>query len=275
MSDLLKWIIGIIVWALLTVFSYNRTKDCLCTSLPICKHDHIAAAPVPTKAERLPLDFKWSNATAYANEGFAEYKMNILKEKDGTNMLEIVGLYTEDEENTSTFANMGLARANEVKKLFLGDLPEERIRLSARKVPKPTNADDGYFASTDFNWLPGEAQSVETFADRAVIRFPFNSVKKDVDSRVDQYLDDLAERIISSGEKVTLTGHTDNIGDSHSNQQLSERRAKMIRDILIRKGVNRAQIATYGKGETEPIATNETEDGRHENRRVVVRLIKK
>ncbi len=275
MSDLLKWIIGIILWVLLTLVSYNRTKDCLCASLPFCKHEHLAATPVPTEVKRLPLDFKWSDPTAFVNDGFAEFKQQILREKDGTNLLEVVGLYSEGEENTSTFADMGLARANEVKKLFLGDIPEERIRLRSRKVPKPENAESGYFDSANFNWLPGEAQPVETFADRVVIRFPFNSVQKEVDPRVDTYLDELAARIIKTGENVTITGHTDNIGSDASNLSLSERRAKMIRDILIRKGVERTQIATTGKGESEPISTNNTEAGRHENRRVVVRLIKK
>ena len=274
MSDLLKWIIGIILWVLLTLVSYNRTKDCICASLPFCKHDHVAATPVPTEVKRFPLDFQWSDATAFANDGFAEFKQRILREKDGTNILEIVGLYSEGEENTSTFANMGLARANEVKKLFLGNIPEERIRLSSRKVSKPENAESSYFESADFNWLPGEAQPVETFADRVVIRFPFNSVQKDVDPRIDTYLNELAARIIKTGEKVTLTGHTDNIGGETSNITLSERRAKTIRDILIRKGVERTQITTVGKGESEPISTNDTENGRHENRRVVVRLHK-
>ncbi|HMR42403.1 MAG TPA: OmpA family protein, partial [Saprospiraceae bacterium] len=70
------------------------------------------------------------------------------------------------------------------------------------------------------------------------------------------------------------TGHTDNVGEADENMKLGARRAGAIKDILVKSGVNANQITTDSKGESQPVASNDTEEGRHDNRRVEVRLIK-
>jgi OmpA-OmpF porin, OOP family len=69
------------------------------------------------------------------------------------------------------------------------------------------------------------------------------------------------------GEAV---GHTDNIGSAEVNQLLSERRAKSVAAYLESKGIAPGRIATSGKGLTQPIADNSTDEGRALNRRVVL-----
>ncbi len=287
MSDLAKGLIGILVWGLLTIGSYGFSKTHICASLPLGKHNHLDLAkpsptsPITTDPEeieavfRLPLDFKKSDATPYTNEGFAAFKTTILNKKTADNILEITGYYLENERNTSTYINLGLARANEVKQLFLADIPVERIRVIGAVSPHAKDEIDDFLDATAFNWLEKPKSTVEVFADRTVIRFPFNSVEKITDPLIDDYLNKLAKKIIATKEKVSLTGHTDNVGEPEINIKLALRRAKMIRDLLIKKGVNRNQINTYSKGENAPIADNQTELGRQKNRRVVVRLIKK
>jgi len=71
---------------------------------------------------------------------------------------------------------------------------------------------------------------------------------------------------------VDLDGHTDSIGTERYNQGLSERRARAVRDYLVKKGINPARITTRGFGETKPIADNKTRDGRAKNRRVEIRV---
>lgn len=105
------------------------------------------------------------------------------------------------------------------------------------------------------------------------ILFPFNSTEKDIDPEVDEYLEELADHIKQTGDKVTLTGHTDRIGSAESNIVLGLARARKIQDLLIAQGVEKDQIEISSKGETQPMATNATESGRHNNRRVEVRLI--
>ena len=287
MSDLAKGLIGVFIWSLLTIGSYNFSKVRLCASLPFGKHNHslpakpTPAAPVTTVPEepeaelRLPLDFRNSDATPLFNAGYSTFKSNILTNKTKDNILEITGYYLVDEKNTSTYVNLGLARANEVKNLFLQDMPAERIRVIGAISPNDEDLKEDYVEGVAFKWLDKPKSTVEVFADRTVIRFPFNSVQKITDPVIDDYLNKLAKKIIATKEKVSLTGHTDNVGESEINAQLALRRAKMIRDLLLKKGVNRNQINTYSKGENAPIAENDTEIGRQQNRRVVVRLIKK
>ncbi len=287
MSDLAKGLIGMLIWGLLTIGSYSFSKAHLCASLPLGKHHHLdLAKPMPTppittlpeasEADiRLPVDFRKSDATPFTNEGFPDYLSTILKNKTTDNILEITGYYLKNEKNTSTYVNLGLARANEVKQLLLEDMPAERIRVVGAVSPHPEDLTADFLDAVDFNWLDKPKSTVEVFADRTIIRFPFNSVQKITDPLIDNYLNELAKKIIATKEQVSLTGHTDNVGEPEINVQLALRRAKMIRDLLIKKGVNRNQIKTYSKGENAPIAENETELGRQKNRRVVVRLIKK
>lgn len=68
--------------------------------------------------------------------------------------------------------------------------------------------------------------------------------------------------------KIQLIGHTDDRGTVEYNQKLSERRAKEVVDYLSRRGVDRRRMSWIGYGESQPIATNETEEGRRINRRV-------
>ena len=72
---------------------------------------------------------------------------------------------------------------------------------------------------------------------------------------------------------VDVLGHTDSVGSDAYNQTLSEQRAGTVADYLGLKGVQRARLATKGFGESQPRASNTTEDGRASNRRVEIRLV--
>ena len=74
--------------------------------------------------------------------------------------------------------------------------------------------------------------------------------------------------IKNNKNKIELSGHTDNLGQEESNQKLSEARAKAVAEYLISNGINKDRIVYKGYGSTAPIATNETEEGKQQNRRV-------
>ena len=74
--------------------------------------------------------------------------------------------------------------------------------------------------------------------------------------------------------EVEIQGHTDSIGDAAYNQGLSEKRAKAIMDYLASHGIASYRLSAKGYGETLPIASNETEEGRAQNRRVQLRRIR-
>jgi outer membrane protein OmpA-like peptidoglycan-associated protein len=66
---------------------------------------------------------------------------------------------------------------------------------------------------------------------------------------------------------IEISGHTDNVGDIKSNQLLSEKRAKAIYDFLVKGGIEPLRMIYKGYGESKPLATNDTEEGRSQNRR--------
>jgi len=71
---------------------------------------------------------------------------------------------------------------------------------------------------------------------------------------------------------VNIEGHTYNVGEDNFNLRLSYLRAMEIYNLLITKGVKESRITFEGYGKSRPIATNETEQGRLENRRVEIEL---
>jgi len=72
--------------------------------------------------------------------------------------------------------------------------------------------------------------------------------------------------------KVKIIGHTDEIGDEAYNMKLSEERAKDVLKIFNRKGINFKRLSSEGRGESEPVGSNNTDEGRQANRRIEVEL---
>ena len=84
-------------------------------------------------------------------------------------------------------------------------------------------------------------------------------------------LDNLAANFDKFGQSnLLLVGHTDAQGADAYNLDLSRRRAEAVSNYLATKGIARSRMSVVGRGETEPIATNETEAGKQENRRVEI-----
>jgi outer membrane protein OmpA-like peptidoglycan-associated protein len=72
---------------------------------------------------------------------------------------------------------------------------------------------------------------------------------------------------------IEVVGHTDDVGDDAYNMDLSEQRAAAVSQYLIEAGVDASKIVAVGAGESLPIATNTTDQGRAENRRVEVLVL--
>ena len=68
---------------------------------------------------------------------------------------------------------------------------------------------------------------------------------------------------------VQIEGHTDNVGSDDSNQGLSQRRAESVRGYLVQQGIAGNRLSAVGMGESQPVASNDTQSGRQQNRRVV------
>jgi outer membrane protein OmpA-like peptidoglycan-associated protein len=88
-----------------------------------------------------------------------------------------------------------------------------------------------------------------------------------------QNLDDLANSLKDyDGTRVLVVGHTDSTGGDDYNQGLSERRSGAARVYLLRDGLTSDRVEAVGRGESEPVASNDTAEGRQANRRVEVAI---
>ena len=75
--------------------------------------------------------------------------------------------------------------------------------------------------------------------------------------------------------KIEISGHTDAIGTDAANINLSDARANSVREYLTRNGVRIDKIEAVGYGESEPVASNDTDEGRQYNRRVEFKVLEK
>ena len=74
--------------------------------------------------------------------------------------------------------------------------------------------------------------------------------------------------------EIEISAHTDNKGTGEHNSKLSDSRAQSVKDYLFSKGIAATRVVSQGYGETKPVASNETEDGRQFNRRVEFTITK-
>ncbi len=141
---------------------------------------------------------------------------------------------------------------------------EEAIAM-AKEATKKANA-----------LCPGKpVVKIEKVIDRMTLRVNFDFNKSDIrESEVAEL--QKAVRFIRKypGAKVRLEGHTDSIDSEEYNQALSERRAEAVKNYLVKEeAAEKSKISTVGYGESRPVAPNDTEEGRAQNRRVEVLIL--
>jgi len=101
-----------------------------------------------------------------------------------------------------------------------------------------------------------------------IINFPTGSAQIPPDQTAFLSKAALAMKGAPSMTVIEIDGHTDNTGDAASNMALSQQRADAVRVYLIQQGVDGNMIVAKGFGDTMPIATNDTDEGKFKNRRI-------
>ena len=99
----------------------------------------------------------------------------------------------------------------------------------------------------------------------------FETGKSDIKPESQPIIDQLSAMLKQNPTlKISIEGHTDNVGGEIANQQLSESRAKSVMNALISKDIDVSRLKSIGWGQSKPIADNNTEEGRAKNRRVEI-----
>ena len=103
----------------------------------------------------------------------------------------------------------------------------------------------------------------------------FKTAKYNIEEKYFQELDNLKSLLVNENEiKIEIAGHTDNNGSELANQLLSENRAKSVKSYLVKNGIDKLRINCVGYGEKQPIADNNSKQGREKNRRIEIRILK-
>jgi OOP family OmpA-OmpF porin len=223
--------------------------------------------------------------------------------------LAITGYYTGDEANTTSFTNLGLARAEGVRQyLVQRGIPATALSTQGTLVSGATGsgltftpAGDSLYGGIGMGFEGATAVSIpDTTGLAAAAATPaaplpateaglaaaekYTSVFEPIDLyfqlgetsyiKTDETVKFFAEAAkylaAHKDKKLLITGHTDNSGDDAVNLRLSRERANQVRARLRRSGIDQGQISVDAKGESAPKVSNETREGRKANRRVSV-----
>ena len=133
-------------------------------------------------------------------------------------------------------------------------IPDRRGRLTFTFNPQYKRVKDRIYT----------LQDVYFNTDKATLR----------ESSYDALNDLLSAMQTNKAMRVEIAGHTDDRASAEYNKDLSQRRAESVKAYLVENGIAKDRIRAKGYGESEPVASNETEEGRQKNRRVEVRVLK-
>jgi OmpA-OmpF porin, OOP family len=251
-----------------------------CTNKETCDCDIASAeaSTTPTPSTSSVIRFNANERIPITGDAWINFRDSIATLIKGGKRLEITAYYGSQEQNNTAFANLGMARADTIKQLFLSQVSGLAAgRFSLRGELKQTDAGswEPSMLIKDTIATPTDAGGVVALdSNDILIYFPSGSANKELSKEVDAYLTTLGARLKASGEKANVVGHTDNKGKLQSNLQLSKSRAESVKKILESHGAIAANITTDGKADSEPVADNNTDAGRRQNRRVQIKISK-
>ena len=220
------------------------------------EEDRSTSPAVPVTEYYIELK-KTSQSIALSDEVFSEVEHEI------TERFQIeTGLYIYSVGSGSRYTDL-FDLFHEMRKTRFQDVV---VREEKMEYPQTIFIKKGWYVSDSTR----KAIHSKIFKFRDIL-FENNSAELIADSKA--LLDQIGE--VMNGEihfKVHIVAHTDDQGDDLHNQFLSEERARRVKDYLVKKGIDPDRLTSEGMGETSPITSNDTEEGRALNRRVEFQL---
>ncbi|MEX0275809.1 MAG: OmpA family protein [Flavobacteriaceae bacterium] len=293
-------IIGLLIVALLGIFLYNK----LCSSCMVSEPEPVketVTAPVAPDPTSYPLAFRDGEFGCDVNDNF-NFKVSssailepmsqnvvgclgrlksFLADNEGK-VINITGYYESDETNDTAFPNLGLARANAVKNYLVNQgISSASINTYGKLMDEMVPDGDIYRGPIAYE-LAGEsvdaADELKALYEKIKANplvLHFNTAEASISltpeqrqkfADISRYLDKV------EGSSCNVVGHTDNTGNRNTNIRLGQERADFAKGYLMRNGISEGKINASSKGPDQPVATNDTEEGRAQNRRTVITL---
>ncbi|MEA1919553.1 MAG: OmpA family protein, partial [Campylobacterota bacterium] len=144
-------------------------------------------------------------------------------------------------------------------------IDSERIMTSGRGENDPIASN-----KTDEGRAENRRVDIYFIDGKVPVRFDFNSA--DLKSELSKLSDVLDFMQKNPSSSITILGHTDKVGSQKFNLKLSKKRAQAVRAFLVGNGIESARIKMIAKGKIEPVADNETDEGRAQNRRAEMNI---
>jgi len=216
------------------------------------------------------------------NLGFDKLKNHLSKFPNKA--VSITGFYEKNETYNGALPNLGIARANATKNYLVGKgISSTQIDLYSKVKENLTVINDGsvYKGPLAFEITKVKESAADDLAklkakiqaDPLILYFNTGSsnislseIQKQKMANISRYLDKTTDR------KTIVTGHTDSVGNVDRNTVLGQKRAEFAKEYLIKNGIPGSKIETGSKGPLEPIASNDTAEGRSKNRRTVITI---
>ncbi|MCH5303126.1 MAG: OmpA family protein [Prevotella sp.] len=200
-------------------------------------------------------------------------------EKDG-NALDVVSGANYPFEGTRKFSGFGMQatigipfsafkRSSAPAPVYTEPVIVQQV-VEVQPAPEPEKP---CYTLDEIKELINQHQSVRGKTICAISDINFDFAKSTLQRSSYPYLDQLAETIIKTNSSVEVKGHTDNVGSDEVNMKLSKERAMTVMKYLIRKGVSKDKISYSFYGASQPLTTNDTEEGRTMNRRVEFEIL--
>jgi len=117
---------------------------------------------------------------------------------------------------------------------------------------------------------PSEGELIVTLREKVLFDVNEYSLKPGAEANLSRVADVLVKY---PDFNINVEGHTDNTGHETYNQWLSEKRAETVADFIVAEGAHPDRIMVIGYGETQPVTTNDTAEGRQQNRRVELHIV--
>lgn len=294
-------LLGILITIIAGIFLYM--KLCSSCGVPIAEEESVSeeviAEPEAPKSTSFPFALSNGDYDCNTNDNFNfNVSSSVILKPLATNVSDCIGslktfmdgnadkvinatgYYKSDETNDSAFPNLGLARANAVKNYLVSmGISSTRINTFGKLMDDMVPADNMFMGPIEYGLADRAADADDQLqalfdkinADPLVLYFDTAEASIQLSAEQRQKVADISRYLdLKDGATANVVGHTDNEGSNVTNMRLGQGRADFAKDYLTRNGIATAKINTSSKGESQPIESNATEEGKAKNRRTVV-----